>query len=228
MILTNDRLTLLILSSACIIIYFFFEPFHQGFYCDDRTIQKKFKELIITFPQIVVLTVGLPLSLFWYTNEHKQPFIYFFGYLCNLFIVLFTKFMTGRLRPHFIDICEPNVDCTLAVNQNRFIEDYECTNVNVRVVRQGRQSFYSGHASISIFFAIYFVFYIHKKYAQSNRHGSIVHLVQFFLLLLGLTPGFTQVLNNWHHWTDVSLGFFVGTLFSYLTFFYVNSNLVIN
>ena len=35
----------------------------------------------------------------------------------------------GRLRPHFLDICQPNVQCN-ATDPYLYIEDYECTRTS--------------------------------------------------------------------------------------------------
>lgn len=53
--------------------------------------------------------------------------VYLLGIGFAMIIAELGKFTIGRLRPHFIDVCKPNVDCSLAVNQGRYIENYTCT-----------------------------------------------------------------------------------------------------
>ena len=58
--------------------------------------------------------------------------IFSFGFTATAFLAGIGKMAGGRLRPHFMQRCMPNIDCTLLSNTNRYIEDFECTNKMLR------------------------------------------------------------------------------------------------
>lgn len=66
----------------------------------------------------------------------KRPFgecqLFYFGFASTMFFTGLGKVTCGRMRPHFMQKCQPNVDCTLKQNRNRYIEDFNCTNTNLR------------------------------------------------------------------------------------------------
>ena len=47
------------------------------------------------------------------------------GASMNQFLTDLCKFSIGRLRPHFFEVCQPNVTCTDA-NKYDYIENFEC------------------------------------------------------------------------------------------------------
>ena len=47
------------------------------------------------------------------------------GCLMTLFLTDIAKSTVGRLRPHFLDLCNPNVSCT-SENAHVYIENYVC------------------------------------------------------------------------------------------------------
>lgn len=63
-------------------------------------------------------------------------------------ITILTSYLTGRLRPHFLAVCKPNIDIN-ACNENVFnITNYICEGSSI-AIRNARLSFYSGRAAIS-------------------------------------------------------------------------------
>lgn len=54
--------------------------------------------------------------------------LFLFGFATTAFYTGVGKMTCGRLRPHFMQRCIPNISCSLPENQNRYIEDFECTN----------------------------------------------------------------------------------------------------
>lgn len=58
--------------------------------------------------------------------------LFFFGLCCTIFITGLGKITGGRLRPHFIDKCQPNVDCLLPENAHRYIEEFVCQNLTLK------------------------------------------------------------------------------------------------
>lgn len=84
------------------------------------------------------------MSAYFLKNDYTQfLFIYFFkcnfqlglfafGALVTVLIVDTGKFNIGRLRPHFIEACRPNISCYNNNNsfefQHKYHEKFSCTN----------------------------------------------------------------------------------------------------
>lgn len=221
--ITMDGLVFLVLGFAMAGLYFFCDPHHIGFYCNDFSIRKPLKPLTVNLATIITFASIIPTAVIIYTEHyHGRDYRwrlkrFFFAGGLNLMTTLFFKFGIGRLRPHFYEVCNPNVDCDDLANHNQFIENYTCQNPSRRAVKQVRQSFFSGHASISINAAIYLIIYIQVNY----RNNLFKTLIQFGLLLLGIYPGITQVNNFWHHWSDVAVGYAFGTACATINFNFV-------
>lgn len=64
--------------------------------------------------------------------------VFGFGAASNQLLTDIAKYTIGRLRPHFWDVCKPSVNCSLAINQNRYIEDFTCQGDNARLIRETR------------------------------------------------------------------------------------------
>ncbi|CAK5082106.1 unnamed protein product [Meloidogyne enterolobii] len=94
---------------------------------------------------------------------------YPFGFFCvailaTLIFTSLAKFSVGRLRPHFLAICDPLINgkekeahfCSLPENQHFYVENYTCANTsNSSLIFEGRLSFFSGHSSLSMCAAVF-------------------------------------------------------------------------
>ena len=95
---------------------------------------------------------GQPISQFISIIYH-QLIIFAFGALASQTLTDIAKYSIGRLRPHFISVCVPNVNCDEPRNKYRYIEDYSCLTSDR--LRDSRLSFMSGHSSFSAYCAVY-------------------------------------------------------------------------
>jgi phosphatidate phosphatase len=48
------------------------------------------------------------------------------------------KYEIGRLRPHFMDVCRPNVNCSLPENEHRYFENFKCLGTDIYALREMR------------------------------------------------------------------------------------------
>ncbi|CAH1773583.1 unnamed protein product [Owenia fusiformis] len=146
--------------------------------------------------------------------------VFLFGALLTLVFTDVTKIMTGRLRPNFLEVCQPNQTmCRLMSSQT----DATCTASNRDDIRNARLSFPSLHASVTSFSAIYLVIYIHGTITTHH-----VRIMQPFLsltfVILSLLCGYSRVGRYQSHWTDVLAGFILGPLMAlYLGVYVLNS-----
>ncbi|XP_064415910.1 phospholipid phosphatase 3 isoform X2 [Latimeria chalumnae] len=151
-------------------------PYQRGFFCNDESIKYSVKKSTISVPHLFTVGALLPIIAIiagecyriHYLKEKswsfiKNPYIavlykqlgcFIFGCAISQSFTDIAKVSTGRLRPHFIDVCKPNIslhNCSQA-----YITEYSCTGQLAKVL-EARKSFFSGHASFSTYTMLYLV-----------------------------------------------------------------------
>uniref|UniRef100_A0A6I8NN47 Phospholipid phosphatase 3 n=1 Tax=Ornithorhynchus anatinus TaxID=9258 RepID=A0A6I8NN47_ORNAN len=114
----------------------------------------------------------------------------------------------GRLRPHFLDVCNPDfstINCSLG-----YIQDYKCRGPLGKVL-EARKSFFSGHASFSLYTMLYLVLYLQARLTWRGAR-LLRPLLQFTLIMMAFYTGLSRVADHKHHPTDVLAGFIQGAL----------------
>uniref|UniRef100_A0A8C0G875 Phosphatidic acid phosphatase type 2/haloperoxidase domain-containing protein n=1 Tax=Chelonoidis abingdonii TaxID=106734 RepID=A0A8C0G875_CHEAB len=141
---------------------------------------------------------------------YKEIGAFLFGCTVGQSLTNMAKITVGRLRPHFLAVCRP--DLALLNCSRGYVEEYACT-VGPSQEKEARKSFYSGHAS----FAMYSMTYLFYLQARLTWRGArlLRPLLQFVLLLLALYTGLTRISDYWHHPSDVAVGFLQGALIAY-------------
>ncbi|XP_074113883.1 putative phosphatidate phosphatase isoform X2 [Cotesia typhae] len=230
-----DILCLLLLSAALVTVNFFMEPHKRGFFCDDQTLMYPYiAHTVFSTSKIIIAEIFLgrknrrqPLKLFYYNIPNWGFFsyhtggYYVIGTLTTLLIGDVMKYFTGRLRPNFMELCNPSINCSLPINQNRYItpEQFECTSVyGDSAAKEARLSFPSNHASCVAFFGVFLICYL-----QSRMTSSILkipkHLLQAALVLMISFISMTRISNYRHHWSDVAAGILIGSANALITVF---------
>ncbi|KAK3866668.1 hypothetical protein Pcinc_027819 [Petrolisthes cinctipes] len=192
-----------------------YEPFQRGFYCTDVSLRYPYHDDTITMEMLLV--GGGCLSIFmdwfaayiWDSVSTIANFLYGCVFTCLLTEV--GKHAVGRLRPHFLDICQPKwskIDCKN--HQYDYIDPIQCTSTNKRDMKEARMSFPSGHASFSAFTMVFYVVYLEK--CHMNRIPiRVLRLVQAVCLTAAFYISLSRITDNMHHWEDVMFGFMLGT-----------------
>lgn len=79
--------------------------------------------------------------------------------MIDIFLLNITKYSTGRLRPHFLDVCRSSVN-TSTISQcgdaATYVEHYMCLGRDEKRITDARLSFFSGHTSHSFYWAMFF------------------------------------------------------------------------
>ncbi|XP_073953294.1 putative phosphatidate phosphatase [Choristoneura fumiferana] len=233
----------------CILVFYLWGlPYQRGFFCDDDSLRHPYKDSTVTNIMLYVVGLGLPIltmcltewlrlrdyksgrprEIFgkeipaWVWEAYQVIGVFLFGVACQQLTTDIAKYTIGRLRPHFFDVCRPNVDCDAAVNKWRYITDFKCLGDNEKLLKEMRLSFPSGHSSFSAYTMLYFAFYIHKRFTWRGskllRHG-----LQFVLVMLAWYTVMTRVSDYKHHWSDVMAGFSVGLLYAVIVFTFVSN-----
>ncbi len=222
------------------------EPFHRGFWCDDQTIRYPFKDssnaslfLVIwcfLLPAITIIvfeTIRVKKTITFSDKEnlmrwkyliwkvYKKLSVFYFAAISLLLITTVIKYTTGRLRPDFIYLCQPDIDCNKEDNQFLYVENYTCINDNKNAdqISDARMSFISGHSTYSSYCAIYFCIYLHIK-MKSYVLISLRTVLQLMSILTTVFVGLNRIAINKHHWSDVLFGLILGTFWAIITIKY--------
>ncbi|KAK2117864.1 Phospholipid phosphatase 1 [Saguinus oedipus] len=196
-------------------------PFQRGVFCNDESIKYPYKEdtipyallggIIIPF-SIIVMILGETLSV--YCNLlHSNSFIrnnyiatiykaigtFLFGAAASQSLTDIAKYSIGRLRPHFLDVCDPDwskINCS-----DGYIENYICRG-NAEKVKEGRLSFYSGHSS----FSMYCMLFVAATRTQADLEGWAI--ARAFTVLRALPKAWAcdYTEGQWKYLLDVDVG----------------------
>ena len=205
-----EILTLILLGAGCLYLHKSGpEPYQRGFYCDDENIKKPFKEdtvsEVLCFVIWAFLAAAILISVEMVSfishpsvkndDDVKIPsmvieFYRVIGSFCigAVFCMLATemsKMTIGELRPHFLTICNPELNKTICygtepkedtTNLPRygmvFVEGIKCRYKETisgvafekshweKKVKDARKSFLSGHSSFSFYCAVFLTLYL--------------------------------------------------------------------
>ncbi|KDD75451.1 hypothetical protein H632_c680p1 [Helicosporidium sp. ATCC 50920] len=161
-------------------------------------------------------------TLLYFLADGVQSFI------CSLLVSQVTKLVVGRTRPDFLARCAPEypANWTLAIGANVDQSLWPCTREYDEVLKDGYQSFPSGHASISFNITVYASAYLiwcwNMRYplvvaqlpmwAQFRQDFRNVAAKLWMIVMLALAWGISlsRVIDHQHHISDILGGAFVG------------------
>ncbi|XP_069632085.1 phospholipid phosphatase 1 isoform X5 [Haliaeetus albicilla] len=182
-------------------------------------------------PVLGGMILGETLSVF-YNHLHSNSFVrnnyiatiykaigtFIFGAAASQSLTDIAKYSIGRLRPHFLAVCQPDwtrINCSLG-----YIENFSCQGDKAKI-NEGRLSFYSGHSSFSMYCMLFLALYL-----QARMKGDWARLVrptlQFGLIAASIYVGLSRVSDYKHHWSDVLTGLIQGAVVAVLIVVYVS------
>ena len=154
------------------------------------------------------------------TYHHSKVLV--LGGLSNTLLTDVAKYSVGRLRPHFMAACVPDIDCE--INSKNYITEFQCIGNKTlfpdskerekRANKASRLSFYSGHASSSWFgmtYAVLFLQYgLRLDKTRLNKFILVKPLVQIACIIFALFTSCSRVSDYKHHPEDVVVGSVLG------------------
>lgn len=142
------------------------------------------------------------------------------------------KHLAQSLRPDFLERCFGNLaNIPLSLRAPGALATVaDCTTTDFQILNDGRLSFPSGHASMSIFASVFVVLFLHEHlHGLSLTIDSITQGWKYILYLTPLTWGvcvsFSRMLDFRHHVLDVLCGMALGAIFALLSRFFFAPNL---
>lgn len=142
----------------------------------------------------------------------KHFVIFDLGFLICTIITFVGKLTMGEFRPHFLDICKPDWNDTCSTH--RIFDASVLCKGDPAILKEARQSFPSGHASIAAYAACFTLLYLRKRTSRlvSPHAGRfITPITQCIVISWAFFVGLTRVADNHHHMTDVMFGWALGT-----------------
>lgn len=91
----------------------------------------------------------------WIYCVYNNLIWFLFGAACSQLTTDIGKYTIGRLRPHFMSVCKPDIDCTAEPFKTIYNENIQCTGEKSYKFIDSRLSFPSGHSSLSFYCMIY-------------------------------------------------------------------------
>ena len=242
-----DVACICVLFFAIVLVHIYAEPVVRGFYCNDTDIFNPYMDDIVSF--MVVVTFGTLWPLFCIivielfnsnivkcfrkkiiipASSRKQfavsvshaASLFILGLNLTLLITEIGKKLVGRLRPHFISVCQPNysiLNCTTTRNSNTIYNYIDtsgsfCTNSD-KAVKEARLSFPSGHSSFSTYCMIFLIIYIQIRW-RSIQTRFLKALIQIISFSAAYFTCLSRISDFHHRGSDVIGGVCIGLFFA--------------
>ncbi|PRD35084.1 UNVERIFIED_CONTAM: wun [Trichonephila clavipes] len=157
----------------------------------------------------VYILLGRPIPhVIW--SIYKRIGIFLFGACMSQLTTDIAKYSIGRLRPHFLSICQPNVNCSLE-DPHEYIVNFVCLGRDQNAIREARLSFPSGHSSFSAYTMVFTVIYL-QACMRCKTNRLLRPFLQFILLMMTWYTALSRIADYKHHWSDVLIGFLLGII----------------
>ncbi|XP_026299880.1 putative phosphatidate phosphatase isoform X5 [Apis mellifera] len=198
-----DFVCIFIVGMTVLMFHLFGKPYKRGFFCNDESLYHPFHDSTVTSAMLYVIGLLLPIFTIG---------IFGFGAATTVLFTDIAKYTIGRLRPHFMTLCEPNINCSLIENQHRYIENYSCSqNISKSLLKEIRLSFPSGHSSFSAYTMIYLAIYLQLRITWKGSK-LLKHFLQLVCLLMAWFTALSRISDYKHHWSDVLAGSTLGAI----------------
>ncbi|XP_034104036.1 putative phosphatidate phosphatase [Drosophila albomicans] len=209
----------------------------RGFFCDDESLMYPYKENTVTSSMLHWISLYLPVAAlviidtyrcwrrvaggncrwqqFWPVFNTVRWFL--FGHVVEQFIKDMGKQVIGRLRPHFFDVCRPQLadggTCLDEAHRHGGIYhmDYTCHSADAtpEMLRDMNVSFPSGHSSMAFYGLVFMALYL-QSIRLSPSSTLLRPLCQLVCVALATFVGLSRVMDYKHHWSDVVAGSLLG------------------
>ncbi|KAI4481274.1 hypothetical protein M0802_007777 [Mischocyttarus mexicanus] len=201
-------------SIAVLMFFFFGKPYKRGFFCNDESLMHPYHSSTVTSAMLYVTGLLLPICTVG---------TFGFGAVTTVLVTDIAKYTIGRLRPHFLMLCVPDVNCSLPENQFRYIQNFSCTapGISPKLLKEMRLSFPSGHSSFSAYTMIYLAIYLQIRITWKGSK-LLKHVLQLICICMAWFTAMSRISNYKHHWSDVLAGSSIGTVIALVMAFCIS------
>ncbi|EYC02533.1 hypothetical protein Y032_0099g3169 [Ancylostoma ceylanicum] len=223
-------LDIVITLTISIVLFYMFagyavSPYERPIPCNDDSIKQPFKQNTVRMKHLLAVALGTPFFIICFVealvyrnsegpNKLANYFVtstllylkYELTFALCVFLMEYLKCTVGRLRPHFLEACQPDwsrMDCT-GRDSIPASETY-CMNPDVHRVRTARTSFPSGHTAAAFHVLLFLGLYL-TRMARITGIPSIYKTRNVLLVIFSIWTAFTaitRVTDYWHYPTDV-------------------------
>ncbi|CAG9945945.1 unnamed protein product [Clonostachys rosea f. rosea IK726] len=171
-------------------------------------------------PIVIILLMQVRIRSFWDVNNAVIGLLY--SLIVAAVFQVFLKWLIGGLRPHFLDVCKPDISLASDQGYNRkgFTNIYytkEICTGDEKEINDSLESFPSGHTTAAFAGFIYLYLYLNAKLKVfSNYHPAMWKLIAVYAPVLGATLiGGALTIDEFHNWYDVVAGAVIGTVMAF-------------
>ncbi|KAG5994606.1 hypothetical protein E4U54_003048 [Claviceps lovelessii] len=172
-------------------------------------------------PIAVILLMQIRIRSFWDVNNGVLGLLY--ALITAAVFQVFLKWLIGGLRPHFLQVCKPDVQRakTLAgLNAKGYQQLYFTPDIctgDRKEINDSLESFPSGHTTAAFAGFVFLYLYLNAKLKVfSNYHPAMWKLVLLYAPILGATLiGGALTIDEYHNWYDVVAGAIIGTVMAF-------------
>jgi len=139
---------------------------------------------------------------------------------------VFLKWAIGGLRPHFYDVCKPNVSgMNVGTGYQSLMVDRSVCTGDEKLINDALESFPSGHSTAAFAGFVFTSLYLNAKlkiFSPVRAHYLL--FVLFFAPILGATLiAGSLTIDEFHNWYDCVGGAIIGTVMAFAGFRFVYS-----
>ncbi|KAK8040756.1 acid phosphatase/Vanadium-dependent haloperoxidase [Apiospora phragmitis] len=177
-------------------------------------------------PIIVILICQIRVRSFWDVNNGVIGLLY--SLITAAVFQVFVKWLIGGLRPHFLNVCKPDVTRAsnapgvkgAGYNGAGFTGIYYTSEIctgDPKEINDSLESMPSGHTTAAFAGFVYLYLYLNAKLKVfSNYHPAMWKLVVIYAPILGACLiGGALTIDEYHNWYDVFAGAVIGTVMAF-------------
>jgi diacylglycerol diphosphate phosphatase/phosphatidate phosphatase len=135
---------------------------------------------------------------------------------------VFLKWLIGGLRPHFLDVCDPDPAATQnhGVGFRGIMFDRSVCRGDPKQINDSLESFPSGHTTAAFAGFVFLYLYLNAKLKVfANYHPAMWKLVAIYAPILGaVLIGGALTIDEFHNWWDIVAGAIIGTMMAFSSY----------
>ncbi|KAL2137243.1 hypothetical protein VTI74DRAFT_6454 [Chaetomium olivicolor] len=180
-------------------------------------------------PIFIILVMQIRIRSFWDVNNAIIGLLY--SLITAAVFQVFIKWLIGGLRPHFLDVCRPDLSrlsnapgvVGAGLNAKGFNALYftrEICTGDPDEIDDSLESMPSGHSTAAFAGFVFLYLYLNAKLKVfSNYHPSMWKLAAVYAPILGacLIAG-ALTIDEFHHWYDLLAGAAIGTVMAFSSY----------